>query len=384
MRNAWSSALLLGLLVRSTAAVAASLTWIEPPAGCGLTVGGISPDGAVVVGSLECWNPARQGLESTAYRWTSDTGVVALPHPQSGSFTSAFAASLDGGVIVGGGQVLDGRQRAAAMVWTPAGGTTVIDAPSSGPRPTAATGVSDDGSVIVGATETGGFVWRDDEGVLAIEAGTAVGVSGDGRVVVGYGSSPLGIQGFRWTDITGLQWLDDLEGGGVDSAAIDASWDGRIVVGGGSSAFYARHALRWVDGALQDLGNGWDPPNTEGGSSANSVSADGSRIVGFTGGHLLGVWPFVWDEEQGMRRLDSVLATEYGLDLAGAQLLANAHLSADGIWIAGNAIDASYTRRVGWIAEVAEPGSIGPALIGVSGLAALRSRRLRRESPVSG
>ena len=64
----------------------------------------------------------------------------------------------------------------------------------------------------------------------SIESG-ASGVSGDGSVVVGYGSSASGYEAFLWTSGSGMVGLGDLPGGSTESSAYGVSGDGSVVVG---------------------------------------------------------------------------------------------------------------------------------------------------------
>jgi probable HAF family extracellular repeat protein len=99
---------------------------------------------------------------------------------------------------------------------------------------------------------------------------SASGVSADGSVVVGTGGTPARtFEAFRWTEATGIVGLGDLPGGAFSSAARDVSADGTIIAGGGTSAAGGR-AILWTDGGIVDLGA----------ASANAISADDSVIVG--------------------------------------------------------------------------------------------------------
>ncbi|MFN9735084.1 MAG: HAF repeat/PEP-CTERM domain-containing protein, partial [Microcystis sp.] len=63
----------------------------------------------------------------------------------------------------------------------------------------------------------------------------ATGVSADGSVVVGRGFSANGGQAFRWTQGTGMVGLGDLPEGIFYSSAAGVSADGSVVVGIGNS-----------------------------------------------------------------------------------------------------------------------------------------------------
>jgi len=105
----------------------------------------------------------------------------------------------------------------------------------------------------------------------------ASGVSGDGSVVVGYSISGTGLEAFRWTQATGMVGLGNLPGG-ISSSASGVSADGSVVVGYSNSA-NGNEAFRWTQvTGMVGLGNlpGWSS------SRASGVSADGSVVVGYS------------------------------------------------------------------------------------------------------
>ena len=64
----------------------------------------------------------------------------------------------------------------------------------------------------------------------------AYGVSADGAVVVGKSDSSSGTEAFRWTQPGGMVGLGDLPGGSVLALAYGVSADGSVMVGRSSSA----------------------------------------------------------------------------------------------------------------------------------------------------
>jgi probable HAF family extracellular repeat protein len=177
-----------------------------------------------------------------------------------------------------------------------------------------ATGVSADGSVVVGVSYSTddrwqGFRWTAENGMEALGVAYAQDVSGDGKkffvgvsydpaegaaailefgphgipevrrigllpggtytggtamsrdgaVVVGGANSAIGTQAYRWTKETGIVGLGDLEGGEVYANAWGVSGDGLVVVD---------------DYGLGDALQGWIL------TSAIDLSADGRVIVG--------------------------------------------------------------------------------------------------------
>ena len=117
----------------------------------------------------------------------------------------------------------------------------------------------------------------------------AFGVSADGSVVVGYSNTTaLSDRAFRWTRAGGMTDLGVLSGGS-ESFAKGVSADGAVVVGYGDSTAGER-AFRWTSaGGMTDLGT------LSGGSEsyAYGVSADGSVVVGESDS-INGYRPFIY------------------------------------------------------------------------------------------
>lgn len=173
-----------------------------------------------------------------------------------------------------------------------------------------ASGVSADGSVVVGTGENGlglseAFRWTSGGGMVSLGsllpgrfASVASGVSGDGSVVVGTGQSTSGFaEAFRWTSGGGMVGLGDLPGGSFESYANDISADGGVVVGYGRSASAKPYeAFRWTSGGMVAMGA------LPGGvlySIAAGISANGNTIVGVASGSG-GTGAFRWTSGGGM------------------------------------------------------------------------------------
>lgn len=235
-----------------------------------------------------------------------------------------------------------------------------------------ATGLSDDGSVVVGTSYTtddmwSGYYWTSEIGMQALGGG-ASDVSGDGlaflvgyqsdawvlrfgphgipevepiglppgviqasvnalardgSVVVGAADSALGKQAYRWTKETGIVGLGDLEGGEVYANAWGVSGDGRVIVGSGSRES-SDEAFRWTaEEGLVGLGMlpgmNW--------SVAAAASYDGSVIVGDSHIPDLAYEAFRWTADTGLVGIG---------DLSGGLFLSRSHaVSADGSVIVG-------------------------------------------------
>ena len=195
-----------------------------------------SADGSVVVGSSYSQSNSPAGFE--AFRWDLTNGVVGLGDFPGGYFRSvAFDVSANGNVVVGFGtpDSITG-ELSEAFRWDLTNGMVGLGFLPGG-NESEATGVSTDGSVIVGnAGRYKAFRWDAVNGMVALGSGQAYDVSADGSVVVGRkGQSIAG----RWDATNGWQTIVDL----LKSEGIDLT--------------------------------GWYLQN------ANAVSADGSTIVGF-------------------------------------------------------------------------------------------------------
>lgn len=203
-----------------------------------------------------------------------------------------------------------------------------------------ATGISADGSVVVGF---GAIPWRWEGGVFT-DLGTFPNaterevwdVSADGRVVIGrVQSSTHGIQGFRWTAETGIQGLGWLPTSEL-SIARAVSGDGSTIVGQCFVSSLGYRAFRWTAlGGMEDLGP----------FDAYGVSADGSVIAGFSNAPE---WPnpyiaWRWTESEG----HTALGVPEGTDQSNARAV-----SADGSTIVGVAPASNFgTRAFRWTAE---------------------------------
>ena len=178
---------------------------------------------------------------------------------------------------------------------------------------------------------------------------TATAASGDGSIIVGWGDTASGREGFRWTEETGIVGLEFLPGP-TSSQANAVSTDGHVIVGGSGG-----QAFRWTaDEGMVALGD----------FNALDVSADGSIIVGHEDGEVI-----VWDEAHGMRSLSSML----GLDLSDWTWTDSTGLSADGTTIVGWGYHPDIDANEAWIAVLPEPSTL--LLLALGGIIATRRRR---------
>jgi probable HAF family extracellular repeat protein len=246
-----------------------------------------------------------------------------------------------------------------------------------------ALGVSADGSVVVGEgiatigqtpqgqpiTRAEGFRWANGVmtrvGVLPGGGGSrATGISADGSVIVGDSFANSGDIPFRWEN--GVTTPLNIGGGLIGPTATAVSSDGRVIVGAGSGAA-AMQSYRLENGVtelLSSFGRG---------SFATAVSGDGSVIVGWAD---VGDGPtraFVWDAAHGMRDLQNLLQNVYGLDLSGWNLLEATGVSDDGRTIIGWGTSPISSGQA-FLVTLPEPAALSVLVPGV--ILILRRRRL--------
>lgn len=197
-----------------------------------------------------------------------------------GTGSSAFGISADGTVIVGSSDTT-GDVATHAFIYS---GVTMTDLGTLGGSSSVANAISGNGSVIVGSSlivgdaEKHAFSYSGavmtDLGTLGGTFSSANAVSADGSVIVGVSrtggavSHAFSYSGAVMTDLGTL--------GGNNSYALAISTDGSVIVGQsylvGDVAF---HAFSYAAATMTDLG-------TLGGTNslATAVSSDGSVIVG--------------------------------------------------------------------------------------------------------
>ena len=295
----------------------------------------VSDDGTVVVGS-----------SSGGFRWTVESGMVALEDLPSGrSPRGAAGVSVDGNVVVGYAQT--GRGRLESYRWTLAGGMKGLGTL----KDNVANGVSADGSVVVGSgsdlSSNQAYRWTRADGRVGLGGccdccSGANGVSADGSVVVGRGN--VGSGAFRWTSEEGMVELGDLPGGDLHSDARGVSANGKVIVGGSRSSHSALNleAFRWTEaGGMVGLG---DLPGGEFESEAVAVSADGSIVVGNSSTGSESEF-FVWTQDNGMQRLEDILGADGTTGINGWSKLRAGGISDNGQWVVGRGTNPSGFRE---------------------------------------
>jgi probable HAF family extracellular repeat protein len=221
---------------------------------------GVSADGLSVVGILrsDCGN--NPGNDFEGFKWSATEGLLHLGDLPGGKFRSeANGISANGSTIAGWSESGIGpNSQDAAFAWTQSNGMVGL-----GGNDSRANAVSVDGSIIVGqfsgANRTEAFRWTQSSGIVGLgqlqgitNQTQAYGVSADGAVVVGVSESSSGdLTAFIWDAANGIRKLQDvltsyglnLTGWTLQSApAISA--DGRTIVGYGINPSGNREA--WI------------------------------------------------------------------------------------------------------------------------------------------
>jgi uncharacterized membrane protein len=391
----------LFLATRSTGYVPVAQGPLQDSSGGG-DVSGISADGSVVTGNFYHSGGPDDG--TFAYHWTASSGFSKLPHLPNGGY-----ASLGGGISADGNVVVGYEFHFGATRWIASTNSVeLLKDPNGNPISiySQATAASADGSVVVGI---GHFP------VVGGGGGQGPDVSGQltRTVFVPFGPVPRGsaqasvIFSNQGTDLNGpLTFTFDLPGGFIQTLGASVgtvtdmhvtadgkgilSWNGDLKTGDSlvinvkieypptMSLDYIRKnlqssvnvpnqrtgydAFRWTQ-ATGAVDLGVLPGDIQ--SDANSVSADGSTIVGagtanITDGEIVGGGftvnsddAFIWDAAHGMRNLQTLLESDpiAGPALSGWTLTSATSVSADGLTVVGIGKDPQGNKQ-GWIAHL--------------------------------
>jgi uncharacterized membrane protein len=326
-------------------------------------------DGRTVVNALSANGEVAVGQSgSHPFRWTIDTGMVALGE-HSGS---AADVSADGSVVVG---TYDNPPLwlPRAFRWTTETGIMGLDEFGQFSQ-TFARGVSADGNVIVGGHHHGATRWTADGRMIGVSLGgdygsDAAATSHDGSIVAGtmvsWGDQRQ--EAVRWSDSRGLVLLGRLPGD-TDSFARGMTPDGRVVVGTSrhfvTGSGFITQGFRWT----ADEGMVGLPVIPAG------ISDDGRVIIGST--RVAGGKPVIWTAETGSMDLQPFL-TSAGLDLTGWTLTGVTAISGDGTTIAGQGLPPRPTTSGAWIAVIPEPSiwALGGSALVVTLVGMLLHRR---------
>ena len=283
-----------------------------------------------------------------AFRWTAETGMVALGAPPPDFPNSvALATNRNGSVIVGIALFFDER---VAFRWTEATGVQRLTPVKATPRAISAAGISARGDVIAGAAAvTTGlpeiYRWTGPGGVVTLgvqssQAGNDVrwGVSAKGDVIAGVAAGEDHQDfAFRWTATDGVVALPTLPDA-VKSGAFGVSKHGNMIVGFTGFSDNSLEATIWNDDRVEGLGTLDDDFL----SVALKTSKQGRVIVG-SSGECLGCGAaraVIWDKGRRILDLREVLV-KAGLEkeLDGWSLVEANSVSDDGRVVSGVAIN---------------------------------------------
>lgn len=299
-------------------------------------------------------NMAGAENDLSALLWDSNAGLTDIGHLQIPGYgpdhtTEVSGMSADGSVLVGASSAYSNSwSKTQAYRWTKQSGfTPLVDISVVWSH---TVGVSEDGRTIAGSisVETGqhAVLWRDGQEFLRLAAGTSFsGISRNGLWVTGVQAEANTVRPFRWSTHTGLTFLGTGADGCYGRAISD---DGNVVVGQGAGIL----PFRWTAvGGMKVLGS--ITPGDQG--YATALSADGKTVVGT----FSNSGAFIWTEAKGMRALKDLLQTELGLDLHEWDLRGAWAVSRDGRVIAGNGhkfkpFPQFGTYAQGFIARLAE------------------------------
>jgi probable HAF family extracellular repeat protein len=307
----------------------------------------VSDDGSVVVGIAYTPN-----FDFRAFYWRNGRMEPIAP-PRWLGWSQAYGVSGDGNVVVG--DMMDSVGYMVAFKWTPSAGLEFLGA--LGGVGGIALAASYDGSTIVGWAEARNeqrlaFRWRQGQGMQALGApatSVATGVSADGSVVIGYVNPPGVLLAFRWTEAEGVRMLTGFGGSNIAAQAITP--DGSVIVGYADYPDHTRHACRWLDPSQppQDI----HTVSNSTLSIARDVSASGDIVVGQyhpTGGTI--PLAFRWTPARGMEDLNTVYA-----DLLpyGSVLFHALAMSPNGRFIVGSGINGLTGRREAFLLDTRVP-----------------------------
>jgi probable HAF family extracellular repeat protein len=249
---------------------------------------GVSANGSTIVG----WSTSDEG-GARAFREINNSGMQSLGVVSGWSASYGNAVSGDGSTVVGRGFIVGGFLT-RAFRWTPGLGMEGLGALPGDNGEAVAYGVNGDGSIVVGESGTGtprrAFRWTPAgmEELIKVSGATeasASGVSVDGSTIVGTNSlnGSLGVA-VRWVNGNAAQSLGFLPGG-FSSSATGVSADGSVIVGSGSTLSPGGHAFMWTtSNGLVDLNtylptfginlSGWNL------NTVAAVSGDGNTFIG--------------------------------------------------------------------------------------------------------
>ncbi|MBW8041844.1 MAG: hypothetical protein FVQ85_17850 [Planctomycetes bacterium] len=253
---------------------------------------GINDAGQVVGGVLI------YGGYTRAFLWDKTTGMTDLG-VLGGIWANATGVN-DAGQVTGWSSTGGGEHH--AFLWGKTRG--MIDLGTlPGYANSRAWSINNTGQV-VGESNVTAFLWEDgdmiDLGTLGGSTSYAKAINNVGQVV-GSSSSGQGSHAFLWDSINGMRDLGVLPSSYSNSSSAHSINDSGQIVGisGGENVFL------WEDGEMTDLG-------TLGQYSEFCTINDAGQVVGGAAYQEGEYYPFYWDAEIGMIRLDELVLSNRG------------------------------------------------------------------------
>jgi uncharacterized membrane protein len=291
----------------------------------------LSRDGLCVVG--DSYEAVQGALR--AFRWTATRGFEDLGLPENPFFDTfyPYAVSDDGRFATG--SAVPGFGYGQAIRWHYPEGAVLLGEPMANDQ--WGTGISGDGSVVVGVTGNSGFRWSEDQGFQILDGTTsAVAVSRDGSTILCAGGGN-GYIAMLWTAQADLEVIAPAF---VPEAMSD---DAQIVTGRTPDG----QPLRWTrSGGVSAFHL---PTGSFNYAFAGQMSADGTITTGIIGDNHR-TYAAIWlDPASPPIKLETLLPT-LGVDLTGWKLHYCSGISADGAVLAGTGWHDSMLH--GWIVRL--------------------------------
>jgi hypothetical protein len=175
-------------------------------------------------------------------------------------------------------------------------------------------------------------------------------ISADGSVIAGGAYAPAGaVQAFKWTLEGGSVGLGWLPGGGLDSEATSMSADGSRIFGYSVTHSPVIESVYWD--AAGELHRLYTPDNT---MQIYAVDATGSTAIGI--GFPLS---YVWQEDAGWHELTDLLLSDFNIDLTTESPIEAWGVSDDGRTLVGWGTVSS--GREGWVVHLPTRIRVAPA-----------------------
>ena len=317
----------------------------------------ISGDGLVVVGDWVDFLPGG-GFELGYCRWvasgTSPANYV-FEDLNLSNLDRLVGANWDGSVIIGNGPDFFGQPR-NGFLWSETGGVNLIPALSTVYSSMTVTGISDDGTVVVGvATDPNdpfstqqAFRWTAATGTVGLgflpgaSLSEATAVSGDGQVVFG----DSGLESFRWSVSTGV--MEVLVSESAPPAACNG--DGSIVL---LDKFNDPHVLSNTGGYAPMDGPplGFSP----GGYRLEDMDQLGWTVVGRVAHSGANFDAFRWTGQAGWSLVRDDLIQNGQAAVTPYRLWIATGISHDGTVMVGDASELTTSEEVAYVAVLPLP-----------------------------